>query len=84
MLGINHFFLDTVFQNLLNGSYNHLDAFQIALDADGTECPAQLGIGECACPADRECDMTGQGNEGADNRASQGDNDGNRSRDGRT
>ncbi|MHC4174530.1 MAG: DUF2202 domain-containing protein, partial [Planctomycetota bacterium] len=25
-----------VFQNLLNGSYNHLDAFQRAIEADGT------------------------------------------------
>jgi hypothetical protein len=51
--------VERVFQNLLNGSYNHLDAFQGALEADGTECPAQLGMGQCTCPADRECEVTG-------------------------
>ncbi|MHC4486676.1 MAG: DUF2202 domain-containing protein [Planctomycetota bacterium] len=51
-----------VFQNLLNGSYNHLDAFQRAIEADGTECPAQLGLGDCTCPADQECSMVRQGN----------------------
>ncbi len=51
-----------VFQNLLNGSYNHLDAFQRAIEADGTECPAQLGLGDCTCPADQECSMMRQGN----------------------
>ncbi len=63
-----------VFQNLLNGSYNHLDAFQRAIEADGTECPAQLGIGDCTCPVGQECDMTSQGNREADNGESQGGN----------
>jgi len=63
-----------VFQNLLNGSYNHLDAFQRAIEADGTECPAQLGLGDCTCPEGQECDMTGQGNREADNGESQGGN----------
>ncbi|MHC4175790.1 MAG: hypothetical protein ACYST5_23005, partial [Planctomycetota bacterium] len=52
-----------VFQNLLNGSYNHLDAFQRAIEADGTECPAQLGLGDCTYPADQECSMMRQGNQ---------------------
>lgn len=70
-----------VFQNLLNGSYNHLDAFQKAVEADGTECPAQLGLGDCtcACPEGQECDITGQGNRRPGNGGSQGDNDGNQS-----
>ncbi len=63
-----------VFQNLLNGSYNHLEAFQRAIEADGTECPAQLGLGDCTCPADQECDMTGQGNQRAGNGGNQGGN----------
>jgi len=63
-----------VFQNLLNGSYNHLDAFQRAIEADGTECPAQLGIGDCTCPGDQECTMMGQGNQRSDNRAGKGNN----------
>ena len=59
--------VERVFQNLLNGSHNHLDALQRALEADGTESPAQLGIGECTCPVDGECDMTGLGDRGAGN-----------------
>ena len=66
--------VERVFQNLLNGSYNHLDAFQRALDADGTECPAQLGIGECTCSTDQECDMTGLGNRQAGDGRQQGNN----------
>lgn len=63
-----------VFQNLLNGSYNHLDAFKRALESDGTECPAQLGIGNCTCPAGGECNMTRQGNQRYGNIAGQGNN----------
>lgn len=59
--------IERVFQNLLNGSYNHLDAFKRALEADGTQCPAQLGIGECTCSADQQCNMTGFGNGQAGN-----------------
>ena len=66
--------VERVFQNLLNGSRNHLDAFQRALEADGTECPAQLGIGECTCPADQECEMTGLNNRQAGNGRGQGGN----------
>ena len=63
-----------VFQNLLNGSHSHLDAFQRAIEADGTECPAQLGIGDCTCPADQECDMMRQGSQRSDNRTGEGNN----------
>jgi hypothetical protein len=63
-----------VFQNLLNGSYNHLDAFQRAIEADGTECPAQLGLGDCTCPADQECSMMHQGNQRSDNGTGDGNN----------
>jgi hypothetical protein len=63
-----------VFQNLLNGSYNHLDAFQRAVEADGTECPAQLGLGDCTCPADQECSMMRQGNQRSDNMTGEGNN----------
>jgi hypothetical protein len=41
-----------VFQNLLNGSYNHLNAFQRNIEAGGTECPVQLGLGDGTCRAD--------------------------------
>ncbi len=63
-----------VFQNLLNGSYNHLDAFQRAVEADGTECPAQLGLGDCTCPADQECSMMRQDNQRSDNGTGEGNN----------
>ena len=64
-----------VFQNLLNGSYNHLDAFQRAIEADGTECPAQLGLGDCTCPADQECSMMRQGNRRPGNNGGQDNSD---------
>lgn len=63
-----------VFKNLLNGSYNHLEAFQRAIEADGTECPAQLGLGDCTCPADQECGMMRQGNRRSGNRTGEGNN----------
>ena len=66
--------VERVFQNLLDGSHNHLEAFQRAIEADGTECPAQLGIGDCTCPGDQECTMMGQGNQRSDNRAGKGNN----------
>jgi len=66
--------VDRVFQNLLNGSYNHLDAFQRAIEADGTECPAQLGLGDCTCPADQECSTMRQDNQRSDNRTGQANN----------
>jgi len=71
--------VERVFQNLLNGSYNHLDPFQEALGADGTECPAQLGLGDCTCQADQKCDTKGQNNRGAGNDR---DQDGNGARQG--
>ena len=66
--------VERVFQNLLNGSYNHLDAFQRAIEADGTECPAQLGLGDCTCPEGQECTMMRQGNRRSGNRAGEGNN----------
>jgi len=66
--------VERVFQNLLDGSYNHLDAFQRAIEADGTVCPAQLGIGDCTCPGDQECSMMRQDSQRSDNRAGKGNN----------
>jgi hypothetical protein len=50
-----------VFQNLLNGSYNHLGAFQKNIETGGTECPGQLGPGDGTCMADQEGDMMRRG-----------------------
>ena len=52
-----------VFLNLLNGSYNHLDAFQRNIKADGTERQGQLGLGDGTCPADQDGNMMRQGNQ---------------------
>jgi len=46
-----------VFQNLLNGSYNHLRAFQRNIEVSGTQCPGQLGLGDGTCTADQEGSM---------------------------
>jgi len=61
-----------VFQNLLNGSYNHLDAFQGSIEADGTDCPGQLGPGDGTCPADQEGSMIRKGNRRPGNMRSKG------------
>ncbi len=61
-----------VFQNLLNGSYNHLDAFQRNIEAGGTECPVQLGLGDGTCPADQEGNMMRRGNRRPGNRRGEG------------
>ena len=63
-----------VFENLLDGSYNHLSAFQQCIETGTTECPAQLGLGDCTCPADQECTMMRQGNQRSENRAGEGNN----------
>lgn len=51
-----------VFQNLLNGSYNHLSAFETNIETGGTECPGQLGLGDGTCPLDQEGGMMRRGN----------------------
>jgi hypothetical protein len=61
-----------VFQNLLNGSYNHLSAFQGSIEADGTECPGQLGPGDGTCPTDQEGSMVRKGNRRPGNMRSKG------------
>ena len=61
-----------VFQNLLNGSYNHLSAFQRNIEAAGTECPGQLGPGDGTCPADQEGGMMRRGNRRPGNRRAGG------------
>ncbi len=61
-----------VFQNLLNGSYNHLDAFQRNIEAGGTECPGQLKLGDGTCPADQEGGMMRRGNQISGNRRGEG------------
>lgn len=57
-----------IFQNLLNGSYNHLSAFQRNIEAGGTECPGQFGLGDGTCLADQEGSMTRKGNRRPGNR----------------
>ena len=61
-----------VFQNLLNGSYNHLTAFQRNIEAGGTECPGQLGPGDGTCLADQEGGMMRRGNRRPGNRRAGG------------
>jgi len=57
-----------IFQNLLNGSYNHLSAFQRNIEAGGTECQGQLGLGDGTCPLDQEGGMMRRSNRRAGNR----------------
>jgi hypothetical protein len=61
-----------VFQNLFNGSYNHLSAFQRNIETGGTECPGQLGLGDRTCPADQEGGMMRRGNRRSGNSRGQG------------
>lgn len=51
-----------VFQNLLNGSYNHLNAFERNITAGGMECPVQNGQGGAVCPADQKGNVMFRGN----------------------
>jgi hypothetical protein len=57
-----------VFQNLLNGSYNHLSAFQRNIEASGAENTGQLGLGDGTCPAGQEGGMMHRGNRRGGNR----------------
>jgi len=61
-----------VFQNLLNGSNNHLSAFRRNIEAGGTEYPGQLGLGDGTCPTDQEGSMMCRGNRRGGNRRSSG------------
>ncbi len=61
-----------VFQNLLNGSYNHLDAFQRNIEAGGTEYPGQLGLGDGTCLGNQEGGMMRRGNRRPGNRRAEG------------
>jgi len=63
-----------VFQNLLNGSYNHLDAFQRTIESGGTECPGQLGLGDGTCSGNQEGGMMRRGNRRSGSRAGDGNN----------
>ena len=61
-----------VFQNLLNGSNNHLSAFQRNIETGGTECPGQLGLGDGTCSADQDGGMMRRGNRRGGNRSGAG------------
>ncbi|MBC8472645.1 MAG: DUF2202 domain-containing protein [Planctomycetes bacterium] len=61
-----------VFQNLLNGSYNHLSAFRRNIETGGTECPSQLGLGDGTCSVDQDGGMMRRGNRRSGNRRGQG------------
>jgi len=61
-----------IFQNLLNGSYNHLSAFETNIETGGTECQGQLGLGDGTCTADQEGGMMRRGNRRSGNRRGQG------------
>ena len=63
-----------VFQNLRNGSYKHLDAFQRNIESGGTECPGQLGLGDGTCSGNREGGMMRRGNRRHGNRTGEGNN----------
>ena len=63
-----------VFQNLLNGSYKHLDAFQRTIESGGTECPGQLGLGDGTCSGNQEGGMMRRGNRRPGNRTGDGNN----------
>jgi len=65
-----------VFQNLLNGSYNHLDAFQRTIESGGTECPGQigLGLGDGTCSGNQKGGMMRRGNRRFGNRTGDGNN----------
>jgi hypothetical protein len=51
-----------VFQNLLDGSYNHLSAFQRNIESRGMESSGQLGLGDGTCLSDQEGCMMRWGN----------------------
>lgn len=51
-----------VFENLLNGSQNHLSTFKQAIETGIIECPQQLGLGDGSCQVCAQCDTTGQRN----------------------
>lgn len=61
-----------VFQNLLNGSYNHLSAFERNITANGTECPVQNGQGSAVCLADQKGNVMFRGNRRNDNESGVG------------
>jgi hypothetical protein len=63
-----------VFENLLNGSYNHLSAFQQCIETGSTECPAKLGQNDGTCAGDQERNMINQGNGNSGNGTGQGAN----------
>jgi len=51
-----------VFQNLRDGSYNHLSAFQRNIESSGMESSRQVGLGDGTCLADQEGCMMRRGN----------------------
>ena len=61
-----------VFQNLLNGSYNHLSAFERNIETGGTECQGQFGLGDGTCQADEAGGMMRRGNRRGGNRRGAG------------
>ena len=63
-----------MFENLLDGSYNHLSAFQQSIETGTTECPAKLGQNDGTCAGDQERNMINQGNGNSGNGTGQGAN----------
>lgn len=63
-----------VFQNLLNGSHKHLDAFQRTIESGGTECPGRLGLRDGTCSGNQEGGMMRRGNRRFGNRTGDGNN----------
>lgn len=63
-----------VFENLLNGSYNHLSAFEQSIETGTTECPAQPGQDDGTCTGDQDRNMINQGGGNSGNGAGQGGN----------
>jgi len=63
-----------VFQNLLNGSHKHIDAFQRTIESGGTECPGQLGLRDGTCSGNQEGGMMRRGNRRSGNRTGNGNN----------
>lgn len=49
--------IQRVFMNLLNGSYNHLAAFEACLETCQTECSGGFGPGDGTCDQVPDCNM---------------------------
>lgn len=63
-----------VFENLLNGSYNHLSAFEQSIETGTTEWPGQPGQNDGTCTGNQDRNMINQGGGNSGNGAGQGAN----------